>query len=357
MINVANIRKIAEMVGVSVSTVSKAINGYKGVNEETRKKILQIAKEMDYVPNVMARGLKTKSTNTIGVFFGDQVNSGFDSPFLGDYFRAIKDVVGEAGYDLLIFSNQKRDTSSFKTICHEKGVDGVILILTGKRRTDEKIHELHESFPTVYIDSLPYEKMRVNFVESDNEFGAFEATEHLIRLGHRRILKMSGDKIAKLSFDRIDGYKRALMKYGIDVDENLILYSFFSKDEAFRLTSDFFAKKNDVTAVFASSDMMAYGVIEALKDMGYRVPEDIAVVGFDDIDSARFYQPGLTTVQQQRQKMGETAAKILLELIRNNDGITRHICIPTQLIVRESSSTKPLETLYSDKGGILMQKQ
>jgi LacI family transcriptional regulator len=338
----ANIKKIAKLAGVSVSTVSKALNGYEDIKAETRNRILQIAKEMDYVPNVMARGLITKTTNTIGVFFGDQINSGFDSPFLSDFFRAIKDTVGEAGYDLLIFSNQKRDTSSYKTICTEKGVDGVILILTGKKRTDEKIHELHENFPTVYIDSLPNEKLRVNFVESDNEGGAFQAVEHLIELGHRRILKIAGDRIARGSFSRIEGYKKALEKHGIAVDNSLIRYGLYSRDEAYKLTIQFFTDKTDVTAVFASSDLMAYGVIDALHDLGYRVPEDISVVGFDDIDSAKYHKPALTTVHQQRLKMGETAAKILLELIRDkdNDGITRHICIPTQLIIRESTAAK-----------------
>ncbi|TBL79169.1 LacI family transcriptional regulator [Paenibacillus thalictri] len=298
---------------------------------------MQIAKEMDYVPNVMARGLVKKTTNTIGVFFGDQVNSGFDSPFLSDYFRSIKDIVGEAGYDLLIFSNRNRDTSSYKMICHEKGVDGVILILTGSKRTDGKIHELHEAFPTVYIDSLPNDRMRVNFVESDNERGAYEATRHLIELGHRKIAKLAGDQIAKGSFDRISGYKNALLDSGMPYDERFIRYGYFSEETAYRETLELFASDPDITAVFASSDLMAFGVIRALETLGKRVPEDVSVVGFDDIDSAQYFRPPLTTVHQQRFKMGETGSKILLELIKENVGITHHIRIPTQLVVRGSS--------------------
>jgi LacI family transcriptional regulator len=331
-----DIRQIARTAGVSVSTVSKALNGYKDVSETTRKKVIQVAKEMDYLPNMQARGLITKSTNTIGLFFGDHMNSGFDNPFLGDYFRAIKDTMGSNGYDLHIFSNQKRDTSSFKTICRERGVDGVILVLTGKRRTDEKIHELNASFPTVYIGSLPNEITKVNLVESDNEMGAFDATEYLIRLGHRRIMKIAGDKIAKASFDRIEGYKKVLAKHAISIDERLIQYGLYSEEKAYQLVSDTFATKTDITAIFASSDLMAFGAIGALKDLGYRVPEDVSVIGFDDIDAAKLYQPALTTIHQQRVKMGEIGAKILLDILKTRDGITQHICIPTILVERES---------------------
>ncbi|WP_177237918.1 LacI family DNA-binding transcriptional regulator [Paenibacillus sp. 1_12] len=336
MKDITNIRNIAKMAGVSVSTVSKALNNYEDINEETRKKILQIVKEMDYVPNVMARGLVTKSTQTIGVFFGDQTNSGFDSPFLIDYFRSIKDEVGAAGYDLLIFSNQMRDTSSYKTICYEKGVDGVILILTGNKRTDEKIHELHKAFPTVYIDSLPNAKLRVNFVESDNEMGAWEATEHLIHLGHRHILKIAGDTVAKGSYDRIEGFRRACLANGLPFNEDWIVYGNYSREQAALLTKEAFSKENDFTAVFASSDLMAYGVIDALKELGKKVPEEVSVIGFDDIDSAQYFHPPLTTVHQQRFQMGETASKILLELIKNNDGMTHHVRVPTVLVERKS---------------------
>lgn len=333
-----NIKKIAKLAGVSVSTVSKALNGYEDIKEETKRKVLEIAKEMDYVPNFMARGLITKSTKTIGVFFGDQTNSGFESPFLVDYFSSIKNVVGEAGYDLLIFSNQKRDTSSYKVMCYEKGVDGVILILTGNKRTDEKIHELHEAFPTVYIDSLPQASLKVNFVESDNEAGAWDATEHLVKLGHRNILKIAGDTIAKGSYDRIEGYKKACQHYGLSVKDNWIQYGKYSREEAARLTKETFSQETDFTAVFASSDLMAYGVIDALKELGKRVPEDVSVVGFDDIDSAQYFNPPLTTIHQKRLQMGETASKILLDIIQDNDGTTRHIRIPTQLIGRGSSA-------------------
>ncbi|HET7658454.1 MAG TPA: LacI family DNA-binding transcriptional regulator [Bacillales bacterium] len=331
-----DIRKIAKEAGVSVSTVSKALNGYKDIKEETRLKVLRIAKELDYIPNVMARGLITKTTNTIGVFFGDQTNSGFDSPFLSDYFASIKNAVGEAGYDLLIFSNQKRETPSFKSICYEKGVDGVILILTGKRRTDEKIHELHEFFPTVYIDSLPFNKMKVNFVESDNELGAYEATKHLINLGHRNILKIAGDTIAKGSFDRIEGYKLALEEFEIGFNKELVKYGEFSREKAYEATKEFFSQPNDVTAVFASSDVMAFGVMDALKDLDLKVPDEVSVVGFDDIEEAKYARPPLTTVHQQRFEIGETAANILLDLIQKKDGVTRHISIPPQLVVRKS---------------------
>ncbi|RYM02839.1 LacI family transcriptional regulator [Sporolactobacillus sp. THM7-7] len=274
--------------------------------------MMKAVKELDYSPNIMARGLITKTSNTIGVFFGDQKNAGFEHPFLSQLITSIKDTIGVVGYDLLIFSNQKRDTSSFKSICYERGVDGVILILTGQRRNDEKIFNLHNSLPVVYIDSVPNSNYKkVNFVESDNEQAAFDATEHLIRLGNRKILKLAGDRIAKASFDRIAGYKRALLKNNMPIDEKLIQYGEFSKEKSYEIVQSCIRNNLDIDAIFTSSDMMAFGAIEALKDLHLRVPDDIAVVGFDDIEQAKLYKPALTTVHQQSYKMGELASKIV----------------------------------------------
>jgi LacI family transcriptional regulator len=337
-----NIRDIAKAAKVSVSTVSKALNGYIDVSKETRKKIMEIAVKMDYLPNIMASSLITKKTKTIGIFFGDKINSGFDHPFFNDLINSIKDVAGEEGYDILIFANRKKETNSYKTICYERGVDGVILILTGKKRTDTKIYELSESIPTVHIDSFIYKKSLVNFVESDNEKGAMEATEHLVRLGHKKILKLAGDRIANATYERIRGYKKILKKYNLPIEERLIKYGEFSREKAEEITLEFFKKKEDVTAIFASSDMMAFGAIEALKELGYRVPEDIAVVGFDDIEAAKLYNPALTTIHQQGYKMGEEAARMLINIIRDesNNKTPVNIRIPVWLIVRESCGAR-----------------
>lgn len=337
-----NIRDIAKAANVSVSTVSKALNGYIDVNKETRKKIMKIAVDMDYLPNIMASALITKKTNTIGIFFGDKINSGFDHPFFNDLINSIKDVAGQEGYDILIFANRKKETNSYKTICYERGVDGVILILTGEKRTDRNIYELSESIPAVHIDSFIYKKNLVNFVESDNETAAMEATEHLVKLGHKKILKIAGDRVANATYERIRGYKKALKKYGLPVEEQFIKYGEFSKAKAKEITHEFFKGERDVTAIFASSDMMAFGAIEALKDMDIRVPEDIAVVGFDDITIARLYKPALTTVHQQGYKMGEEAAKMLISIIRGerNHRAPENIRIPARLVVRESCGAK-----------------
>jgi len=337
-----NIRDVAKAAGVSVSTVSKALNKYADINIITKEKVLQVAVDMDYLPNSMARGLVTKRSNMIGIFFGDKINSGFDHPFFNELINSIKDVAGAEGYDILIFANLKRETNSYKAICYEKGVDGVILILTGKQRTDENIYELCKSLPTVYIDSVAYKNTNVNFIESDNEAAAMEVTEHLIKLGHRKILKIAGDKVACASYDRIEGYRKALRKYGIPIEERLIRYGEFSREKALKITQEFFSNEADATAIFASSDVMAFGSIEGLTKMGYEVPKDIAVVGFDDIDMAKLYKPALTTVHQQRRKMGETAVKILVNIIdeKGNNLKSQHVRIPTYLVIRESCGTK-----------------
>jgi len=187
------------------------------------------------------------------------------------------------------------------------------------------------------VDSLPNEELRVNFIESDNFQGAYDATKHLLDLGHRKILKIAGDQIAKGSFDRINGYKKALDAYDVPFEESLVHYAHYSRENAYQFVIDTFSIDSDITAIFASSDLMAMGAIDALNSLGKRIPEDISVVGFDDIDSAQYFSPPLTTVHQQRLKMGEAASKILLELIHKNEGIVHHIHIPTQLVIRGSS--------------------
>lgn len=333
----ANIKDVAKAAGVSVSTVSKALNDYPDVSLKTRKRIRKLAEMLDYSPSDLARGLITKKSQTIGLFFGDHINSGFDHPFFTDFLRAIKDTAGTLGYDLLLFANQHRKSSSFKSICYEKGVDGVLLILTGPQRTDEYIQKLNESVPAVYIDSVPYNNTNVDFVESDNEAAAFDATEYLVGLGHRKILKIAGDHVARVSFNRINGYANALRKHGIAFDENLVVYGDFSREKAYSLTKEFFSKRQDVTAVFASSDLMAFGSIQALKELGYQVPADVSVVGFDDIEAAAAFSPALTTVHQEKTEMGEAATRMLIRLIQEDRTTPERIQIPARLVIRDSA--------------------
>lgn len=333
----SSIKEIAEKAGVSVSTVSRALNNYQDVNAKTREKIMDIASQFNYFPNAIAKSLVKKKSYTIGLFFGDQVNSGFDHPFFLDVISAVREGAGNAGYDLLIFTNIHKERSTYTSLCRERGVDGIFLILTGEgKKKNEQLIELQESgIPCVAID-LPLEGSRCSYVESNNFLGAKKAASHLLKLGHQKIAYIGGDEISKASFDRLHGYSAALNEAGIKADPNLVNLGYFSPLKAKEITGEVLSNFRDVTAFFAASDLMALSVIRFLNNEGYQVPEDYSVIGFDDIEEAESAK--LTTVRQHKRKMGSEAIQLLMEIIENQSFNPAPIVIPCDLVVRGSSS-------------------
>jgi len=335
----ASIKEIAERAGVSIATVSKTINNYPDVNPKTREKILKIAKELNYFPNAVAKSLVQKKTNTIGVFFGNNVNSGFDHPFFLDVISAVREVAGNAGYDLLVFTNKNKERATYTTLCRERSVDGVVLLLTGegKKRTEQLVELQESGIPCLAID-IPLESERCTYVESDNYSGAKTAVRHLIELGHRRIALIGGDEISKTSYDRLRGYQDALMEHQIGVDPGLIRLGYFSKEKAKEEAMSLLEQKPDISAFFAVSDEMAIAVMQAVQSLGRRIPEDISVVGFDDIKEAEYTAPPLTTIRQDKYGLGSQAASLLLQIIDNPEFPCQPVTLPCQLIARGSTA-------------------
>ncbi|CCQ96497.1 Transcriptional regulator, LacI family [[Clostridium] ultunense Esp] len=335
----ASIRDIAKRAGVSVSTVSRTLNNYSDVSKETREKILRIARELNYFPNAVAKSLVQKKTYTIGIFFGNKVNSGFDHPFFLDVISAVREVVGNAGYDLLIFTNKNKERATYTTLCRERSVDGVVLLLTGEgKKKTETLTELQESdIPCVAID-IPMEGRVCTYVESDNYHGSKEAMSHLFDLGHERIAFIGGDEISKTSFDRLRGYQDALMERKIGFNPTYVQLGYFSREKAYTATKEIMLKHPEITAFFAASDEMAFGVIDALTELGYKVPEDVSVVGFDDIKEAKTFSPPLTTVRQDKYGLGSEAAGLLLKFIENPEPEIHPVVLPCKLVVRSSTS-------------------
>jgi LacI family transcriptional regulator len=335
-----SIKEIAERAGVSISTVSRTLNNYPDVNEKTREKIFRIAQELNYFPNAVARSLVRKKTYTIGMFFGNKINSGFDHPFFLDIISAVREVVGNAGYDLLVFTNKNKERATYTTLCKERSVDGVVLLLTGegKKRTEQLIELQNSGIPCIAID-IPLEGEKATFVESDNYSGAKEAMNHLLSLGHKSIAFIGGDEISKTSYDRLRGYQDALMENRIGIDPTLIRLGYFSKQKAAEATKQLMEARPDITAFFAVSDEMAISVIDTLVSMGYVVPDDVSVIGFDDIKEAAYCQPALTTIRQNKFDLGSEAARILLQLIENPEYRPQPMTLPCQLIVRNSTAT------------------
>ncbi|WP_410513501.1 LacI family DNA-binding transcriptional regulator [Paenibacillus sp. BR2-3] len=329
------IKDIAKAAGVSVTTVSRALNGYSDVNEDTRLKIRNIADQLGYSPNMAARSLISKKTKTLGLLLSNVTRDSSKDNIAYEVLCGINDRSGELDYDLVLFSTtpQKQRVKSYKTLCQERGVDGVIIM--GIRLDDPYLTEIVSSdIPCVLID-ITLQGPNVGYVTSDNTNGALTAVTHLLESGHRHIAMINGHTQADVSLLRLEGYRQALENYGIPFDESLVVDGLFSehggKEAAFKILSS----RPDVTAFFCASDLMALGALQSVKESGKLVPEDISIIGFDNIDLTAYCTPALTTIHQHKYELGYHAAQILIDLLETQQAI-HHIMLATELIQRDS---------------------
>jgi LacI family transcriptional regulator len=332
----ATIKDIAKKAGVSITTVSRALNGYDDVSEETRRKIRQIAEELSYSPNVLARSLVSRRTHTIGLILSDINRAGAKDSFAYELLCGINDRAGELNYDLLLFSTSptKQMEKSYHALCKERKVDGAIL--SGLRLDDPYLQEViqQESFPCVLID-IPETGANVGHVTSDNRNGALLAVRHLLENGHRRIAMINGHDQAHVSRERLEGYREALEKSGLPFEPELVFDGGFTEEGGAEATYQILLKHPDVTAIFCASDLMALGAMRALERMGRKVPDDVSIVGFDDINIAAYCSPKLTTIRQDKYELGYQAAQLLIDMLENRTK-NRKILLSNQLIIRES---------------------
>ena len=327
-----SLRDVALRSGVSFQTVGKVLNGKGTVSAETRERILEAASELGYVPNALARSLVTQSTSTIGIVASD----------LSDYILA-RFVVGaerearRRGHGVLIGSLDEKgsDAGRYLRILLERRVDG-ILSAAPQLENDERVGELlRGSVPAVGIHHVP--GGGVPLVGSDHARTGFLATDHLLKLGHRRIATVRGDEGRRVTFSRLKGYKRALEEAGVDFDPDLVEAGDWEPEGGYRATIRLLDRTPDITAIFSQNDNMALGILSALYDRGMSVPEDCAVVGCDDIPLAAHTIPPLTTVHVPFYETGETAARLLLDMIEG-DGAEppKRTLLPVHLVRRVS---------------------
>jgi len=332
------IKDLAKAAGVSITTISRALNGYSDVNEKTRKRIQSIADEMGYRPNAVARSLVTKKTRTIGVILSEINREGAKDSLAFETLCGINDRAVELDYDILLFStNPKKQLSkSYADLCKERNVDGAIL--SGLRLHDPYLEEVvHKTnFPCVLID-IPAESRDVGHVTTDNVRGATAAVNHLIGLGHRRIAMINGHDEAAVSQDRLEGYRQALEAAGIPFDPKLIYNGGFKEEGGFEAMYGILYQHPDVTAVFSASDLMVLGALRALERLGLKAPERMSIVGYDDIAIAAHCSPSLTTIRQDRYEMGYQAAQLLVDMLENRE-VGRKITLQSELIVRQSTA-------------------
>ncbi len=325
----ATLLDVAHRAGVSASTVSRILNGTAKVAEDKRQKVLEAIQALNFTPNQMAQHLKSGNSMTIGIVVQD-----ISSPFFDEALRGVDEGLKGTGYTSVIVSghwNAEEEEERIRLLLARK-VDGIIL-LSG-RLSDEAVLRYASRRPIVSTGRNLQTRNAIGF-KIDNEYGAFLAVHHLIQLGHRRIAFVTGPADHADAADRLKGYVRALTEAHIEIDQNLIAAGNFHEVSGLSAVGDLLAKGQPFTAIFAANDLSAYGVRLGLYRKGIRVPEDISLVGFDDLPGSSYTAPPLTTIRQPIYEMGRIAIHCLLSLIEGKQ-VQREVP-PVQLVVRETT--------------------
>jgi LacI family transcriptional regulator len=327
---------IAKKTGFSPPTVSKALTGTGGLSAATRSLILETAREMGYTPNMTARSLSTNRSQLIGVIYEDYyMLKGFKHPLFSDILNNFRKVVEEAGYDLLFLSRTLGSRQmTYVDHCDYRNVDGV-LIMNPVPGDNEIIRLVNAGRPCVSANE-PIKGICT--VVTENVAGATEAVQHLVDLGHRRIAYISGPQkiTAPAAVERQKGYELCLERNGIRFDPKLVEEgSFWHVDAGYAATKRLLERTRDFSAIFASNDTLACGVKLALEEEGVRIPDDVSIIGFDGDDIGLYMTPRLTTMWQNTEEIGLTAARMLLKRLAGEQ-IPEIIQIPAKLLMRES---------------------
>ena len=337
-----NIHELARLSGVSVGTVSRALNGYADVSEATRERIMRIAEELDYTPAAAARTLVTQRSHVVGVFLETgEGHPDVQHPFFHEVLGGLKQFAGDAGYDLLLFASERPGhgygTHSYLKRVRHHNVDGAVLF--GMDADDPEVRRLVRSdVPTVGVD-LEVAGPNTSLVISDNEAGSAAAVRHLHELGHRRIAHITGLLDKRPGAERLRGYRRELQRLGMTPRDEYVAYGDFYVDSGYGAMQTLLALDEPPTAIVAAADTMALGAIRAAREAELDVPRHLSVVGFDDIQLAEYLHPPLTTLRQQKAALGVEAGRALLRLIEGEVDVPAAYTLPVELIVRGSTAT------------------
>lgn len=329
------LKDIASIAGVSISTVSRVLNKNASkhrISRDTEKIVLKTAAELNYRPNQLARGLRVKKTQSIGLVLPDISN-----PFFSYVGRSIQRMAHQNGYSLIICDTDEDLALEIEhlNLLRSKGVDGLIIMPVGQKFTHLQAI-VDDGMPLVLIDRC-FEELNCSSVVIDNYLGSRSAMEHMIACGHRRIAFIQGLPNTYTNTGRLNGYLDALSAYGIPVDEKLIVGKDFRRENGYIETKFLLNLEPRPTAIFSTSDLITLGALQAISEEGLQIPQDISLVAFDDVDFAPYLICSLTTVAQPKEHMGEMAVKILIEYMKNpSKKSIQRIILKPKLIIRNS---------------------
>ena len=331
-----NLKKIAEESGYSISTVSRVINGKGRISQETKEKILKIAREHQYVPNQVARSLKNCKTNTIGIIVPD----------IRDYFnmviKAADGVLSEEGYSILLADTNEdpEKEESYIQLMYEKRVDGLILATVSEKHEALEMY-FHSNVPVIFIDNLPHVKPEYeDCVLLDNSRASAMAVEYLVKEGHEQIAIIAGNERETTGLERIRGFRNAMEEWGLTADKSLMKQGNYQEEGGYRCMTELIEarEKNPFTAVYVSSYKMSCGALKAIRDKKLRIPEDVAVVAFDFPDEIGLNVPQIATITQPMESIGTIVANRIMSRIKNAaQNIAQKILLAPELKKGDSS--------------------
>jgi LacI family transcriptional regulator len=325
---------VAKEAGVSYSTVSRVLNGFDFVKETTREKVLATAEKLGYVANIQARSLAGGKTRIIGLLV-----PGLDNGYITELVRGVDQELAHSDYDLMLYTTHRyegKESLYVKTIANGL-VDGLILIVP--LNAHNYLQALPtQDFPYVLVDQID-NIYNSTTVDATNWQGAYDATTYLINLGHRRIGFIMGHPLLNSAKERYDGYRSALQHNRIPDDKSLVISGDYLTQSGYLGAQKLLALPKRPTAIFASNDLSAFGALDAIHEAGLSIPDDVSIIGFDDLPHASLVYPKLTTVRQPLAQIGQVAVRLLLEKLEDPEKEARRVTLATELVIRDSCAS------------------
>jgi LacI family transcriptional regulator len=330
---VATLNDVARLAGVSMMTVSRVINGSGYTSPESRARVNQAIAELGYMPNVLARQLRSSRTKTLALVLTDIAN-----PFFTTIARGVEDAARAQGYAVMFCNTDEsvEEELEYVRVLIQRRVDGVLLVPATDSSGSLELLRKH-GLPVVVLDRR-LRSGEVDEVRGDSEGGAYLAVRHLLELGHRRIAVLAGPESVSTSADRVTGYRRALLEAGVDPGSQQILFGEYTEASGYEMTGRILGLADRPTAIFAGNNFIAFGAIQRLREAGLEIPDDMSIVVFDDLPQG-WIIPFLTVISQPAYEIGKQAAELMLERLAGDEPpAPRTIVLPGSLIVRRSSA-------------------
>lgn len=329
------LKDIARVAGVSTATASLALSGDPRVNIKTKKSVEEVARRLKYVPNEIGRSLRARKAETIALIFPNTPHNAFSHPYFVQLLEGITEVLVQNSFHLLLSTSPTEidESAAYDKILRNRRADGIILWPASIK--DRNILKIIDSgFPLVYLGKWPHDDVMT--VERDEFGGAYMVTNHLLQLGRKRIVHITGPMEYQVSINRLEGYKQALQDNKILYDPSLVIEKDFFMEAGRDAVKELRDRNVEYDGIFAGNDLMAIGAMKGLQKLGISVPNDVSVVGCDNIEMATLTNPTLTTIDQSIRQVGKIAAEKMIAFLGNQEGQENQTVVPAQLIVRES---------------------